>query len=276
MDRELFRRVFAEQRFFRLPADADEHAPLPGFQLAVADELRFEGVRQRQIEIVAAENQVLADSDAMELHFAVIAGPHADEREVGRAAADVADEDFLARLDQPFPIVAMPIDPRIERGLRLFDQHDARQTGEGRGLHRQFAGHFVERRRQRDDHILLGQRRLGKLVVPRVANVLQIARAGFHRRDLFDLGQTMPREQLGCAIDARMAKPRLGRFDQPTLRQDPVVARNSPRSSAPGCSACSRVLECHGSAHSLPRIPPPRADNETTAACRAARPDRRR
>ena len=53
---------------------------------------------QGQIEVVAAEDQVLADGHAVELHLAALAAADADQREVGRAAADVADQDLLARL----------------------------------------------------------------------------------------------------------------------------------------------------------------------------------
>ena len=89
-------------------------------------------MRQGKIEIIAAEDQVIADGHAVELHLAAFAAADADQREVGRAAADVADEDFLARLDKLVPAVAMGIDPGIERRLRFFDEHDPRQAGQAR------------------------------------------------------------------------------------------------------------------------------------------------
>ena len=61
---------------------------------------------QGQVEVVAAEDQVIADGHAMELHLAAFAAADADQREVGGAAADVADEDLLARVDEPVPVVA--------------------------------------------------------------------------------------------------------------------------------------------------------------------------
>ena len=39
---------------------------------------------------------MIADGDAMELHLAVGSPANTDQREVGRAAANVADQDFLA------------------------------------------------------------------------------------------------------------------------------------------------------------------------------------
>ena len=73
--------------------------PLP----APAGKPLFQIVRQGKIEIIAAEDQVIADGHAVELHLAAFAATDADQREVGRAAADVADEDLLTRLGQAGP-----------------------------------------------------------------------------------------------------------------------------------------------------------------------------
>ena len=61
-------------------------------------------MRQRQVEIIAAEDQMLADRDAVEEHLPPLRAADADEREIGRPAADVADEDLLPRLDARMPI----------------------------------------------------------------------------------------------------------------------------------------------------------------------------
>ena len=82
-------------------------------------------VGEREIEIVAAQDQVFADGDAVELGFPAFAAADADEREVGGAAADVANQDRLAWGDLLFPVAAMANQPSIEGGLRFFDQHDA-------------------------------------------------------------------------------------------------------------------------------------------------------
>ena len=103
---------------------------------------------QRQIEIVAAEDQVVADGHAVELHLAAFAAADANQREIGRAAADVADQDFLAGRDLPLPVVGVGIDPGVESGLRLLDQHHPRQSGQGGRLDGQLAGHLVERGRE--------------------------------------------------------------------------------------------------------------------------------
>jgi hypothetical protein len=77
-------------------------------------------VGEGEVEVVAAEDQVLADGHPVEHHLAAAAAagpgkalpdrPDADEREVARPAADVADEDRLARRtrsSQPAPWAAI-------------------------------------------------------------------------------------------------------------------------------------------------------------------------
>ncbi len=56
----------------------------------------------------------------------------------------------------------MRVDPGVKRRLGLLDQHDPRQPGPGGRLDGQLAGDLVERGRQREHDILLGQRMLGK------------------------------------------------------------------------------------------------------------------
>ena len=73
---------------------------LPGVErLALGLELRLQRIGQRQIHVVAAEQDVLADADALELQVAVDIGD-GDQAEIGGAAADVADEDDVARRHQ--------------------------------------------------------------------------------------------------------------------------------------------------------------------------------
>ncbi len=65
-------------------------------------EALLEQAGERQVHVVAAEQDVLADGDALEGEVAVALG-HGDQAEVGRAAADVADEDQVADRDAPAP-----------------------------------------------------------------------------------------------------------------------------------------------------------------------------
>ena len=65
--------------------------------------------------------------------------------------------------------LAVRVDPGVEGGLRLFDQHHPRQSGQGRRLDGQLAGDLVERGRQREHEVLLGQRMLREAGRPRPA-----------------------------------------------------------------------------------------------------------
>ncbi len=128
---------------------------------------------------------MVADGDAVEADRAltgVCLGPaDLEQAEIGGAAADVADQDALARLDAPIPVVAGGVDPGVEGGLGLFEQQDARQPGVARRLHRELAGDLVERGRHGEHHVLLGQRVVREGVVPGGADVRQVAAADRHR-----------------------------------------------------------------------------------------------
>ena len=59
------------------------------------------------------------------------------------------------RMNELSPVAAVSIDPGVESRLWFLDQINASQPGFLGGLDRQFPCHFVERRRQRDHHVLL-------------------------------------------------------------------------------------------------------------------------
>ncbi len=73
--------------------------PCPG-------QVRGHGVGQGEVHVVAAEQDVLADGEAVEGEVAVLLAD-ADQGEVGGAAADVADEDDVADLHSLPPGVAV-------------------------------------------------------------------------------------------------------------------------------------------------------------------------
>ncbi len=73
---------------------------------------------QRQVHVVAAEENVIADRDARQNKLAGLLG-HGDQRQVGGTAADVADQHRVADLDLVAPAVLARVDPRIERRLRF-------------------------------------------------------------------------------------------------------------------------------------------------------------
>ena len=62
-------------------------------------------MREREVHVVAAEQDVVADRDAMQFQVA-FALDDGDQREVGGAAADVDDEDDVADLHLLAPAAA--------------------------------------------------------------------------------------------------------------------------------------------------------------------------
>ena len=163
-------------------------------------------MREREVHVVAAEHQMIADADTRELRLAVF---HAyfDQRQVGGAAADVADQ-HEARVRQfvgkPLAMMEQPV---VERRLRLFKQPQRRQPGHARRFDGQRPRAFVERGGDREHHVLLFERRVGKALIPRRAHVREIARAGFDGRDLVDIVGGAPRQDRRDAIDGGMREP---------------------------------------------------------------------
>src|SRR6185295_7577779 len=93
-------------------AGVGEGALLPGVELR--RRLPPHGVGEGEVHVVAAEEDVIADGDALELEIAarVLDG---DEGEVGGAAAHVADEDDVARAQLLAPAIAGGGEPGVER-----------------------------------------------------------------------------------------------------------------------------------------------------------------
>ncbi len=105
---------------------------------------------------------MVADSDAIEfnalsllrrgltaffvLFLFEIAFERVNEREICRAASDVADENAVARLDERGPVFFMSFEPRVERRLRFFDERDARELRELCRLEGERTGRFVRTR----------------------------------------------------------------------------------------------------------------------------------
>ena len=105
-----------------------EPVELPGVDLVPGGlEPLLREARQREVHVVAAEQDVLADRDALEGEIAVALGD-GDQAEVGGAAADVADEDQVADRDATAPGVAEAVDPRIESSLRFLEQSHLRRA----------------------------------------------------------------------------------------------------------------------------------------------------
>ena len=105
-------------------------------------------VGQGQVDVVAAEQDVLTHGHAGERQFTAALGD-GDEGEVGGAAADIHHQNEVADGDEPAP-VGVALHPGVKRGLRLFEQSDVFEAGLFGGFEGQFARHGVEGSRYRD------------------------------------------------------------------------------------------------------------------------------
>ena len=215
-DRDRVGRVGAEQALLRGAAALDELRQARGRQpRAGLGQARLDEPREREVHVVAAEHEVIADADPRECGLAVVAERHVDEREVGRAAADVADQHAPRAGERVAQRRAVAVQPVVERGLRFFEQPQRGQPREARGFDRQRARAVVERRGHGEDHVLLGQRRSGEMRVPRVAHVREVARARVDRRHLVDAVGRAPRQDRRKAVDRRVRQPALRARDEP-------------------------------------------------------------
>ena len=192
---------------------------------AVFLQLRAQPVREREIHVVAAEQDVLTDCDALEGQLAVLLA-HGDQREVAGAAADVDDQDGVVHADLPAPVALRAGHPAVQGGLWLLEQHGVPETCGARGFGGELARSGIERGRHRDGDQLLAERRVDVRGIPGGAQVLEIAHAGLERRDLGDVGRSTRGQDGGAAIDGGVAEPALGAGDQPRRALEAECARD--------------------------------------------------
>src|SRR6185437_5389310 len=118
MDRCHFRSIIAQKSLFDLPAASYQLPPLARRKCSISPHLLFNVMSDRQVDIVAAEDEVLSHRDAMKQDGAIAGGPHANESEIGCSSTHIANQNLLPRLDAFVPIRLLRIDPRIKRRLR--------------------------------------------------------------------------------------------------------------------------------------------------------------
>ena len=224
------RRARPQQRLLRPPAAGDQHVPLPGRQLGpVRLQPGFEVVGEGEVQVVAAEDQVLPDRDPVEADLLVSRpGLHADQGEVAGAPADVADQHVRVRPHAVLPVRGVPGEPGVEGGLGLLDRDDPRQAGGAGGFDGQLPGDLVEARRQRQDHVLPRQREPRVGGVPRRPQVAQQGGARGDRGEPVDALRGVPGQQRGGAVHAGVAEPGLGAGDHPPRHPRPVVPGERP------------------------------------------------
>ena len=147
-----------EELFLRDAALMPQAVQLPGID-AVARGFKalLQNARQRQVHVVAAQQDVVPNGDAFQRQFAVLFGNH-NEAEIRGAAADVAHQHQVADLDSAAPVITLAFQPRVKGGLRLFQQRDLLITGLFGGAPGQLACLFVERSGHREQHVLFRKR----------------------------------------------------------------------------------------------------------------------
>ena len=128
---------------------------------------RLDRAREREIDVVAAEEEVIAHREPRE-RGAPVAQLRADEREVGRASADVHHEHEPAARDGPHVVRdlararrgerrAVPARPVVKRSRRLLDERHAPEPGlAGRG-EGELARDLVEGGRHGEYELLLAR-----------------------------------------------------------------------------------------------------------------------
>ena len=206
---------------------------------------------EREVHVVAAEQDVIADRDALEREVAAVVA-NLDQREVGRAAADVAHEHDVAGLQILAPRLAARREVRVERGLRLLEQRDLVEAGLARRDDRQLARDRIEARGHGDEHLLLVGRLVGIRVVPRRAQVREVARRRVDRRDAL----------------AALPSPRRAR----AARRETAAPARCDRS--PGCTATTsptRPADAAARRRDRARTCRPRSAAAPTTAAAAAR-----
>ena len=269
------RRAGARKRaLFEIAARRDEMIPLrTGHPPTFRNEPRLHEDREGQIDIVAAEQNMFADRNPLDVgKRAGRAGPEFEQTEIRSAAADIDDQDAprLGRVPvYPFPQGlgrGVSFQPAVERGLRLFQEpHADRETGFSCGVQREALRGGVERRRHCDGDLLPIECEAGsgETAVPGVPQGAQDQRGGADRRDLLRRLKIVrsPGQNWRGAVRRMVAQPR--------LRRPHNASGRFPR-PAPGEAAGN---PSPGSARTIPRRARPPADRGTRAGS-APRPER--
>ena len=267
-DRMFFRPLFAQQRFLCLSARMPERIPIatdPVPHCARRKRGRHNGPGpgpccRRRRECDCRRRFAGAKSSPSFLG-------DADEREIRRAAADVADQHGVADAEFLAPGVAHVGQPRIQRRLRLFEQDQiCGRPADYRRLAGQFAGTGIKRAGTVSTTCCSAIGASGKRRRPRRDKMLQISPRRLDRRNLRHVCRCVPRKDRLMPIDPAVRQPRLGPGD----RAHRHLGRLSHRHRADGI-----VLPApHGRSNAPPAVPARCPGTRTTAASHSAPPSR--
>src|SRR5437016_4813326 len=89
--------------------------------LALRGELLPDHVSERQIHIVAAEQDVITDRDPLQCERAVLLD-RVNQRKIAGATADIDNQHAVTGSELAAPTLAVLLDPGIQGRLRLFQQ----------------------------------------------------------------------------------------------------------------------------------------------------------
>ena len=236
----LHARIAGQKGLLGRPAGMPEGDRLPGVELhALFGEASGDEMGQGQVHVVAADQQVVAHGQPLQDQFALLFG-HADQRQVGGAAADIADQQGIADGEALPPALAAVGQPGIDGRLRLLQEDEVLgQSGGQGGLAGQLPGAGVERGRHGEHDDLPGRGGLGKGRFPGGHEVFQVAPRGGDGRNLRRLAAAPPRATApgggprGCGPATTWRPPRSARA--PRRRAGGRTRRR--RSRAPGPKA---------------------------------------
>ena len=174
---------------------------------------------------------MFSDADALELQGAADIG-HRNQAEVGGAAADVADQDDVARRHGVAPLPVRLRSPGVEGRLRLLQQgHAAQSSGLG-GLGRQVSRDLVERGGHCHHDLPIADVPLPAFSLRGVEEgaleVLQIDAGAVERRELLFRAFGLPWKRALLRIDVRVGQPGLGRRHQAIGHEGAMVAGELP------------------------------------------------
>ena len=147
-DRSLLHFGISEEKLFRLTASIRQRSELPRIQILALCEM----VRKREVHIVAAKQDVIANSHACELQFTILFC-YGNQREVGCASADIHYKDDVSDFDTFSESVAHLLDPGVECRLWFFEQRHIVKPRLGGGLCREFTRCRIERSGNRKDDL---------------------------------------------------------------------------------------------------------------------------
>ncbi len=158
---------------------------------------------------------MLADGGSLKLHLAIDEAS-ANEAEISRATADVADQNQFA-IAEVFIIPGLRVsirrDPRIKRGQWFFEQSELLEPGTAGGFDRQLTRFLIERTRHGEDDFLMLKTPFSittNYAVPGVTQMHEVACGCFDRGDHRLRRFRLRRQDLGATMHAGIGKPRLG------------------------------------------------------------------